>query len=139
MTSFESTVAPVARPALRVLAGGRFLLGVTSIVAPKWFGRVVGIENEPTTTYMTRVYGARAIAMGLSYLTSPPAAQARWERLGLAIDLSDTAAGTVHVVRRDVPLRAALSMVALTGGYAVLGALSLRSASLRSRRPLSAS
>lgn len=121
----RSPEVPASHPTLRVLAGGRLLLGITSLAAPRWFGRVIGIDDEPSTTYMTRVYGARAVAMGLSYLTSPRAAQARWERLGLAIDVSDTVAGTVHIVRRDVPLRAALNMVALTGGYAVLGALSL--------------
>jgi len=119
---------PPGPPIHRTMAAGRFLLGVTSLVAPRSFARAVGVEAAPSTVYMTRVYGARAVAMGLSYLTSSPETQARWERLGLAIDLSDTAAGVAHLLRRDVPPRAAVAMVALTGGYALAGATSLRRA-----------
>ena len=71
---------------------------------------------------MTRIYGARALAMGLGYLTADPRERARWKRFGLAVDISDTVAGLTHLVRRDVPTRAALTMVALTGSYAAIGA-----------------
>lgn len=71
---------------------------------------------------MTRIYGARALAMGLGYLTAGQRERARWKRFGLAVDISDTVAGLTHLVRRDVPTRSALTMVALTGSYAAIGA-----------------
>lgn len=64
---------------------------------------------------------------GLGYLTSGATERGRWKRLALMVDTSDTLTGVVHLVRRDVSLRAMLSMVGLTGGYAVIGAAKVAS------------
>jgi hypothetical protein len=58
--------------------------------------------------------------MGLAYLTGGPIERHRWKRFGLMVDTTDTVTGIAHVVRRDLPLRASLSMVVLTGSYAVV-------------------
>ncbi|UNB53212.1 hypothetical protein [Mycolicibacterium sp. YH-1] len=63
--------------------------------------------------------------MGTAFLTSSQPERARWTRLSLAIDISDTATGIVHLLRRDSALRAIIAMIALTASYAVLGALHL--------------
>ena len=108
--------------ALSAMAVGRMVLAVMSLVAPRHFARLVGVAPSPELTYMTRIYGARAFAMGLGYLTSGSAERHRWKRLGLLVDVTDTVNGFGHVLRRDLPLRAALSMVTLTGTYAAIGA-----------------
>lgn len=95
---------------LRLLAAGRLGLAVAALTVPQHFARLVGIAPSPELTYMTRIYGARALAMGLAYLTSEPPERHRWHRLGLAVDIADTATGLVHLVRRDVSRRAAVSM-----------------------------
>lgn len=117
-----SLSAPRGLGAPGVLAAGRVALAVAALTGPATFARTVGIAPTPELTYLTRVYGARALAMGLAFLTGGPGERARWQRLGLAIDLADTAAGLAHLIRRDVPPRAALAMVALTGAYAAVGA-----------------
>jgi hypothetical protein len=72
-------------------------------------------------------WGALALAApGLGYLLSDPRARRRWRRLCLMVDACDTAAGLAHVVRGDVPRGPAAGLTAITGGYAVLGALALR-------------
>ncbi|MFE6861831.1 hypothetical protein [Nocardia sp. NPDC057668] len=109
-------------PALRVLAGGRLLLAAAALAAPRRFAAVVGVASSPELTYMTRIYGARALAMGLGYLTASTPERLRWQRLGLMVDIADTGTGLVHLARRDVPARAAIAMVALTGSYAVAAA-----------------
>ncbi|MGV9408435.1 hypothetical protein ACWDOP_00855 [Nocardia sp. NPDC003693] len=114
--------APAPGPALRVLAGGRLLLAAAALSAPRRFAAVVGVASSPELTYMTRIYGARALAMGLGYLTAPTPERVRWQRLGLMVDIADTGTGLVHLARRDVPLRAAIAMVALTGSYAAAAA-----------------
>lgn len=113
--------------ALNLMAVGRVILAVISLIAPRHFAKLVGVSPSPELTYMTRIYGARALAMGLGYLTSGAEERDRWKRLSLMVDTSDTLTGVVHLVRRDVPLRAMLSMVGLTGGYAAIGAAKVAS------------
>lgn len=116
-----STDIPLAST-LRAMALGRIGLGAASLVVPTWLARTFRIRSSPELRYMTRIYGARAIALGVGYLTAPPAERPRWQRLGLMVDGSDTASGLVHLIRRDLPRPAALSISALTGSYAALGA-----------------
>ncbi|OBK89926.1 hypothetical protein [Mycolicibacter sinensis] len=108
--------------ALSLMALGRVILAGISLVAPRGFAKILGVTPSPELTYMTRIYGARAFAMGLGYLTSGTKERHRWRRLALVVDTTDTVNGFGHLVRRDLPLRAALSMVALTGTYAAIGA-----------------
>jgi hypothetical protein len=109
---------------MKALATGRIALGLTSLVAPRAFATTVGV-TAPTNelTYMTRVYGARAIAMGTGYLTATPHEQARWAKLSLAIDISDTIAGTHQALQHTAPRRTAAIMIVLTGTYAAIGIL----------------
>ncbi|MET9214180.1 MULTISPECIES: DUF4267 domain-containing protein [unclassified Nocardia] len=107
------------------LAWGRIALGVVSLVAPRRLAGAFGVAGTPESEYLTRVYGARAIAMGSNYLVGTAADRRRWHRLGLAIDTSDTIAGAVQVWRGGVPVRASIGFLALTGGYAAAGAYAL--------------
>ena len=109
-------------PALRGLAVGRIALGIASLVAPGLLARVLRVTPTPELSYMTRIFGARAIALGLGYLTTPPAERPRWQRLALLVDITDTTHGAVHLVRGDLPKPAAVTMVGLTGGYMSVGA-----------------
>lgn len=113
--------APLAGP-LRRMALGRIVLGAASLAVPGALARGAGIDPSPPLTYMTRIYGARAIALGAGYLSAPAAERPRWQRLGLLVDLSDTATGLRQLLRRESPPRTALPFVALTGAYAALGA-----------------
>lgn len=117
--------------ALSLMALGRVILAVISLVAPRGFAKILGVTPSPEITYMTRIYGARAFAMGLGYLTSGTKERRRWRRLGLVVDTTDTVNGFGHLVRRDLPLRAALSMVALTGTYAAIGATNVATEQFR--------
>ncbi|MEU7764297.1 hypothetical protein AB0B25_04145 [Nocardia sp. NPDC049190] len=111
--------------ALRGLALGRVALGVAALAAPRALTRTVGVGSGPELTYLTRIFGARAIALGLGYLTAPREELSRWQRLGLLVDVLDTAHGCAHVARGDVPRRAAVAMATLTGGYMLIGAARL--------------
>lgn len=109
-------------PALRGLAAGRIVLGLASLAAPSLLARGLRVAPTPELDYMTRIFGARAIALGLGYLTTPPAERPRWQRLALLVDITDTAHGTMHLVRGDLPKPAAAAMVGLTGSYMSIGA-----------------
>ena len=118
--------APSARRSGRALAGlavGRIALGVLSRVAPRrgaeLFG--AGAATTPELDYMSRVFGARAFALGAGYLTSSGAARQRWQRLAFVCDVSDTVAGIGALRRGDLSRSSALALTALTGGYALIG------------------
>ncbi|MGB3331290.1 MAG: hypothetical protein WBA79_00610 [Mycobacterium sp.] len=121
-TGTDLPVTENLNSALSVMAIGRMILAVVSLAAPRQFAKLVGASPSPELTYMTRIYGARAFAMGLGYLTSGARERYRWKRLSLMVDSLDTINGVSHLVRRDLPLRAAVSMVGLTGSYAAIGA-----------------
>lgn len=114
--------------ALEAAAGGRVVWGTLALAAPGLNVRLAGMggRETPELRYMIRVFGSRAVALGLGYLLSDPAARRRWRRLCLMVDACDTAAGVVHLVRGDLPRGPVAGLVAITGGYAVLDALSLR-------------
>lgn len=117
--------APPFERALAALALGRIALGAPSRLAPRGMARAFGPGRtaNPELDYMTRVFGIRAIALGLGWLTSHGAGRRRWQRLALMCDVSDTLAGIGHLRRRDLPRAQALATTALTGGYALVGAL----------------
>ncbi|WP_225727138.1 MULTISPECIES: hypothetical protein [unclassified Nocardia] len=108
--------------ALRGLAFGRIALGVVSLAAPRGTARLFGIRPTPELTYMTRIFGARAIALGLGYLGASETERVRLQRLALMVDVIDTVHGAAHLVRGDVARPIALSMVGLTGSYMAVGA-----------------
>ncbi|WP_408899502.1 hypothetical protein ACJ5H2_10490 [Nocardioides sp. R1-1] len=62
------------------------------------------------------------MALGAAYLLADPGERDRLHLLSLGVDLSDTATGLGHLVRRDGRPRAMALVTALTGGYAAVGA-----------------
>ncbi|WP_246349961.1 hypothetical protein [Nocardia barduliensis] len=122
--SMRQSHSPLAG-ALRGLALGRVALGSAALVAPATLTKALGVRPTPELDYMTRIFGARAIALGLGYLTAPAEELPRWQRLALLVDILDTTHGGVRVLRGDVPRPTAVALVALTGGYMLVGATRL--------------
>jgi hypothetical protein len=116
-----TTASPSEDRAMNALAAGRILLGVAALASPAGLVGLFGMRTSPELNYMTRIFGARAIALGTGYLTEPPEHRSRWHRLALGVDTSDTLTAAAHLVRRDVPRPAAGALFALTGGYAAVG------------------
>lgn len=111
---------------LHVMAVGRIALGAGSLLAPSTLARMFGSRSSPELDYMTRVFGARAIALGTAYLMAGPRERARLQRLCLGVDISDTVAGLSGIGRNSGPTRHSLAAaVAVTGPYALIGALRL--------------
>ncbi|KAB2341331.1 hypothetical protein [Actinomadura rudentiformis] len=114
--------------ALEVAAGGRVVWGALALAAPGLNLKLAGMSNQdaPELRYLIRVFGSRAIALGLGYLASDPAARRRWRKLCLMVDACDTAAGITHLIRGDVPRATAAGLATITGAYTVLDILALR-------------
>lgn len=66
------TTPPALTHLLRGLAVGRIALGGAALVAPGALARVLDIEATPELNYMSRIFAARAIALGTGYLRQRP-------------------------------------------------------------------
>lgn len=108
------------------MAVGRVVWGFAAYLAPRANADVVGAGDRatPEVVYLTRVFGSRAIALGVGYLLSEPEGRVRWQRLGLMVDIADTVAGLLQLRHEDVPKRAAVALVTATAAYAAAGARS---------------
>ncbi|MFI0452967.1 hypothetical protein [Actinomadura sp. 6N118] len=113
---------------MELAAGGRVAWGALALAAPGLNLKLAGMSGRdaPELRYLIRVFGSRAIALGLGYLASDPAARQRWRKLCLMVDACDTAAGIAHLVRGDVPRASAAGLTAITGAYTALDILALR-------------
>lgn len=119
-----STRTPPFGTAFRLAAAGRIAWGVLALVTPTTNTRLAGVADRgtPELTYLIRVFGSRALALGWGYLLSDESARRRWRRLGLLVDTCDTAGGVAHLIRGDVRRGAAARLTVVTGLYAALGA-----------------
>lgn len=117
MAEAASTTATIDR-ALRGLAIGRLVLGTSAWVAPSFSARVYGLQSTGDVVYLLRIFGARAIGLGASYLTAPdPRQRRRAQRIAVGVDTADTLIG----LRSGLPRGVAAATTVLTGAYAAVG------------------
>ena len=77
--------------ALKLLAGLRTSVGVTSYVAPNFGAKLFGLEPEanPQGPYLGRLFGIRDVAMAVGPLRAKKKAQDNWIELGIVCDAAD--------------------------------------------------
>lgn len=71
----------------------RALIGIGSWLAPERTARLFGIDPERSDRFVTRLFGARELALAAALLGAPPSAVAPAAAVGVAIDAADAAAG----------------------------------------------
>lgn len=111
------------RKAMAALAAVRVGLGVVAWVAPGRTNRAFGVPPEQDSAaldYMHRVFGVRAVALGVGYLASRGEARDLWHRLWLLCDAADTVMGAGMASRGRMPAGTAAKALALTGGSAAV-------------------
>lgn len=118
------------------VARGRIALGAAAIVAPGLTARMVGAAKgtDGGRDLVTRMFGAREIALGAGYLLSANSDRPLWARLGLAVDALDTVSGLSS--RRTLPLWKSAAATGLAGGVAALGAVKVAKDATSSGRDL---
>lgn len=116
------------RRAFTAAAVGRILLGATAFAYPASQTRMNGVPDHMLSTelkYLIRIFGARALALGIGYLGSDEPNRRRWQYIGLMVDTLDNINALLelrHLKRGDPRVRSLLSLMAVTGPYAMLGA-----------------
>jgi hypothetical protein len=104
---------------MRGLALVRIGLGAFAWLAPRTMNRIFGVprdDDSPALIYMNRVFGVRAISLGVGYLASRGRARDLWHRLWLLCDSADTAMGAAMVARGEFAPLTAVQALAITGG-----------------------
>lgn len=122
-----------APPAMRGLAFLRIGIGAFAWCAPRAMNRVFGVprdDDSPALDYMNRVFGVRAVSLGIGYLASRDEARAVWHRLWLLCDFADTVMGVRMVRRGELGAVTAIQALALTAGAAAIDIAGAKSAGL---------
>lgn len=100
------------------LAIFRIVLGAFAWLAPRTMNRIFGVprsDDSAALDYMNRVFGVRAISLGVGYLASSGQARELWHRLWLLCDSADTAMGARMVARGELSGLTAFQALAITG------------------------
>ena len=103
--------------AMAGLAAFRVVLGAASWIAPRPLARLYGLPEERLTSeleYMTRIFGIRAVALGVGYLASSGEARLLWHRLWLLCDSADTVMGLDMVARGRLEPKVGVSALTTT-------------------------
>jgi hypothetical protein len=108
---------------MRGLAVFRIGLGVFAWLAPRRMNRIFGVpqaDDSPALIYMNRVFGVRAVSLGVGYLASSGEARRLWHRLWLLCDTADTAMGAAMVARGRLAPLTGVQALAITAGAAAI-------------------
>lgn len=100
---------------------GRLAFGAAAYAAPKPVADAMKMPSVGATTdtrYMTRLFGARDLIIGLA--TVLPATRSTALRLGVAADVLDAISG-ILTGNEGAPKDQVAKSAGIAGGYAVLG------------------
>jgi hypothetical protein len=103
--------------AMAGLAAFRIVLGAASWIAPRRMASSYGLPEKqltPELVYMTRIFGVRAIALGVGYLASSGEARGLWHRLWLLCDTADTIMGAGMVANGQLGPKVGTGALATT-------------------------
>jgi hypothetical protein len=120
---------------LFALEAGRIMIGAVAWVAPRTAGRLLGLGSRPHphTAFVTRIAGARDIALGVGALAVRDEARAPLLAIGVASDALDAVAGALALRERVLPPAAAL-LAGGSGAAAALAGLALLRDARRAER-----
>jgi hypothetical protein len=110
------------------LSLGRIAVGTVSLARPEVAAGVLGLDVAANAQlpYLTRLFGAREVALGAVTLLARGTARRNLVAAGIAVDLADAATGVLGVQDRSVSARSAAALVVPALGAVVSGVLGLR-------------
>lgn len=120
-------VRVMATPAARTVLGvARLLVGLGTWFAPEHSLRLFDLSTPPRGRFVTRLFGARELALAGSLLAVPAASLAPVAAVGVAIDAVDAVAGFAEAARGTLTPRATVLGPVGALVFAALGAVVLR-------------
>ncbi len=109
------------------LSLGRIVIGAGALAAPETTSKVFGLDPvaNPQLGYMSRMFGAREIALGAVTLVSRGALRRNLTVVGIAVDGADLANGVIELGQRNVTKMASGMLVGVAAGAVGSGVLAL--------------
>lgn len=109
------------------LSLGRIVIGALSVARPDVAAKSFGLDvvANPQTTFMTRLFGAREIALGAATLAASGKGRTGLVLLGVGVDGADAYAGLVGPKADGIDQRSGTVMTAVAGGAVLAGLLGL--------------
>ena len=109
------------------LSLGRSVIGAASVANPTMVTKAFGLDVEanPQTTFMTRLFGAREIALGVATLVASGRGRTGLVLLGVGVDGADAYAGYVGPKADGIDPKAGMLMTGVAGGAVLSGLLGL--------------
>ncbi|GAB2977309.1 DUF4267 domain-containing protein [Nocardioides montaniterrae] len=109
------------------LSLGRIVIGIGAFFAPELTARIFGLSPETNAhlPYMSRMFGAREIAVGAITLTATGEARTRLAMVGVAIDAADATNGLLELKSKRVPVLAGGMLAVVASGAVASGVLAL--------------
>ena len=110
----------MSSPIVKSLVGVRAAIGVGAWLAPRFSGRLFGldVEGNPQAPYLGRLFGVRDAALAFGLSASNGSQRQQWLRIGVVCDLADAAAGVLAGRSGELPPRS----TAMVTGTALLAA-----------------
>lgn len=109
------------------IAAGRVAIGVGALLAPAKVLAPVGLDAAANQQlpYLSRIAGARDVALGLTTLATSGPGRRQLVLAGLAVDAADAVSGLVaarngEIDRRSAALLSGAAVAAVAGGLAHL-------------------
>ena len=105
----------MAEFAWRALAVIRLVNGIVALFAPAWLARRLNVDpdKQPAMLYVFRMFGIRTVFIGADLWLNPEG-RARALRQGIVIHGSDTTAALIAFIFGQLPVRSALTAVAIS-------------------------
>jgi hypothetical protein len=118
------------RRPLHLLSAGRTAVGLSMLASPSLMPRTMGVDSTTASrlTWMTRMVGAREVAVGAGTLLALRRGRdvEEWTLASLLCDGADAAAFGLAVAKGDVRKVTGVGVVASALGAVALGLLALR-------------
>jgi hypothetical protein len=110
------------------LIGVRGAIGVGAWAAPRFSGRLFGLDPEanPQAAYLGRLFGVRDAVLAVGLATNSGRQRAQWLQLGVVCDLADALAGVLAGRRGELPPQATVMVTATALVAAALGIAALQ-------------
>ncbi|MBC9731681.1 hypothetical protein [Nocardioides marmotae] len=107
---------------------GRIAIGAVSLYDPALAAKQMKLDpvGNPQVPYLTRLFGAREVALGVATLIASGSARRNLVLLGVLVDAADAATGYLAIRDGSAPVQAGQGMTAIASGAVVGGLLGLR-------------
>jgi hypothetical protein len=109
------------------LSLGRIIIGIGAFLAPELTAKVFGLSPETNAhlPYMSRMFGAREVAIGAVTLAASGDTRRKLAMVGVAIDAADATNGVLELKSKRVPVLAGAMLAGVATGAVASGVLAL--------------